>query len=60
MAKINAPRSHIKAVKAKSKTSKIGALTKELMYKAVHHIAEEIVAAYDWMVVPLEDLQRNL
>jgi len=45
MAKINAPRSHIKAVKAKSKTSKTGALTKELMNKAVRHIAEEIVAA---------------
>ena len=43
--KINAPRSHIKAVKAKSKTSKTGALTKELMNKAVRHIAEEIVAA---------------
>jgi len=45
MAKNNAPRSHVKAVKAKSKTSKTGALTKELMNKAVRHIAEEIVAA---------------
>jgi len=38
--KNNAPRSHVKAVKAKSKTSKTGALTKELMNKAVRHIAE--------------------
>jgi hypothetical protein len=40
---------------------KTGALTKELMSKAVHHIAEEIVAVnQDWMVIPLKDLQRNL
>ena len=45
MAKSNAPRNHVKAAKAKSKMSKTGALTKELMNKAVRHIAEEIVAA---------------
>jgi hypothetical protein len=45
MAKNNAPQSHVNAVKAKSEMSKTGALTKELMNKAVRHIAEEIVAA---------------
>jgi hypothetical protein len=45
MAKGKAPRAVVKAVKAKSKVAKADSLTKELMDKAVQHIASEIVAA---------------
>jgi hypothetical protein len=45
MAKGKAPRAVVKAVKGKSKVAKAGSLTKELMDKAVRHIASEIVAA---------------
>jgi hypothetical protein len=45
MVNAKAPRLAVKAVKAKSKVAKAGSLTKELMGKAVRHIATEIVAA---------------
>jgi hypothetical protein len=42
MVKSNAPRTIVKAAKAKSKVIKAGVLTNELMNKAVRHIASEI------------------
>jgi hypothetical protein len=45
MAKSNAPRTIVKAAKAKSKVLNAGVLTNDLTNKAVRHIASEIVAA---------------